>query len=571
MTDQPGDAADRLDALATAYWEETLEASPVFATSLGDHRYDDRLPDLSPEALAARRRRLRDQLDAVEALAPDGLAPAARVTRAALRETVIGDLAELVSGLLAWTVDPLEGVPVGLLTIPDLQPVETPDDGRRMVARWRAMGAFVDTHIAGLRASLADGRVAAAAPLARVRAQLERQLATPTEDWPLVRPAAGAGPERWSATERERFRDALTDAVERDVRPAFARLLAALTDGIAPAARGDDAAGLASVPGGEAAYAGLVRRHTSLDAPARTFHDTGLREIARIDEELRDLAGRVLGTRTLADAIAHLRTDPALAFTTRDEVEATAVACLRRAEAALPAQFGHLPVAPCVVVRMGSFEEADSTIAYYRQPAADGSRPGQYYINTSEPATRPRYEAEALAFHEAVPGHHTQLAIAQELHHLPAFRRHLGSTAYVEGWGLYAERLADEMGLYTSDLDRIGVLSYDAWRASRLVVDTGLHALGWSRERAIAFMTEHTALAPNNIANEVDRYIVWPGQSLAYKTGQLELLRLRAEARERQADRFDSRVFHDTVLGEGALPLGALRALVEERLPGPTG
>jgi uncharacterized protein (DUF885 family) len=215
---------------------------------------------------------------------------------------------------------------------------------------------------------------------------------------------------------------------------------------------------------------------------------------------------------------------------------------------------------------MAAHEEEHSTIAYYRDPAADGSRPGRYYVNRSHPETRPRYEAEALAYHEAVPGHHLQVALAQELAGLPAFRRHAVTTAYVEGWGLYAERLADEMGLYSGGLDRIGIASFDAWRASRLVVDTGMHAFGWSRSRAIAFMTQHTALGTNNIANEVDRYIVWPGQALAYKIGQLEILRLRDEARARQGDRFDIRRFHDAVLEPGALPLDVLRRVVERRL-----
>jgi uncharacterized protein (DUF885 family) len=212
---------------------------------------------------------------------------------------------------------------------------------------------------------------------------------------------------------------------------------------------------------------------------------------------------------------------------------------------------------------MPPHEQEHSTIAYYRQPAMDGSRPGQYYVNTSAPTTRPRYEAAVLAYHESVPGHHLQIAIGQELEDLPAFRRNLGTTAFFEGWGLYTERVSDEMGLYAGDLDRIGVLSFDAWRASRLVVDTGMHALGWTRDQAVEFMLTHTALAPNNIGNEVDRYIAWPGQALAYKLGQLEILRLRDEARAALGDRFDIRAFHDTVLGNGALALPTLRSVVE--------
>jgi uncharacterized protein (DUF885 family) len=214
---------------------------------------------------------------------------------------------------------------------------------------------------------------------------------------------------------------------------------------------------------------------------------------------------------------------------------------------------------------MGEHEEKHSTIAYYRQPAADGSRPGQYFINTSAPDTRPRYEAEALAYHESIPGHHLQIAIAQELQGIPEFRRYSGVTAFIEGWGLYSERLSDEMGLYSSNLDRIGVLSYDAWRACRLVVDTGMHAMGWSRAQAIDFMVKNTALAENNIINEVDRYIVWPGQALAYKTGQLEILHLRGEAERRAGGRFDIHKFHDVVLENGALPLQALRQVVDRK------
>jgi uncharacterized protein (DUF885 family) len=220
---------------------------------------------------------------------------------------------------------------------------------------------------------------------------------------------------------------------------------------------------------------------------------------------------------------------------------------------------------------MGPHEEAHSTLAYYRQPAADGSRPGQYCLNTSLPGSRPRFEAEALAYHEAVPGHHLQIAIGQELAGLPEFRKHLGPTAFFEGWGLYAERLSDDMGLYTGDLDRIGILSFDGWRACRLVVDTGMHALGWTRQQAIDFMTAHTALSGNNIANEVDRYIAWPGQALAYKLGQLEILRLRDEARARQGGAFEIKAFHDAVLGNGALGLESLRTIVERRLPAPAG
>ncbi|MEI7745738.1 MAG: DUF885 domain-containing protein, partial [Chloroflexota bacterium] len=309
-------------------------------------------------------------------------------------------------------------------------------------------------------------------------------------------------------------------------------------------------------------YRELIRVHTSLDLTPDELHQTGLAEIDRIDAELRDLTARTIGARSLPEALVALRADPALHFSSREEVRAKAASSLTRAAEAIPAWFGRLPQAPCEVVVIGPHEEEHTTIAYYRNPAPDGSRPGQYYINTSHPETRPRYEAEALAYHESIPGHHLQIAIAQELPMTAEFRRHLGPTAFFEGWGLYTERLSDEMGLYSGDLDRIGVLSFDAWRASRLVVDTGMHALGWTRRQAIDFMLEHSVLALNNIVNEVDRYLAMPGQALAYKAGQLEILRLRRAARERLGPAFDIRGFHDAVLGSGAIPLAALGEVV---------
>jgi uncharacterized protein (DUF885 family) len=351
-------------------------------------------------------------------------------------------------------------------------------------------------------------------------------------------------------------------AVHESVRPAFERMVAFLKTEALPVARGQEKPGIGHVPGGDAAYARMIHVHTSLELPAKQLHETGLSEVAKINREMEDLGEKVLGTRDRKEILRRLRSDATLHFKTRGEVEAKAEAALDRARAAIPKWFGILPQAPCDVVPMEPHEEKNSTIAYYRQPATDGSRPGRYYINTYAPETRPRYEAEALAYHEAIPGHHLQIAIAQELEDIPEFRKHAGVTAFVEGWALYTERLSNEMGLYTTDLDRIGMLSYDSWRACRLVVDTGMHAMGWSRQQAIDYMLENTALAENNIVNEVDRYIVWPGQALAYKTGQLEIFRLRDEAKQKLGDRFDIKKFHDTVLENGAVSLPTLRERV---------
>jgi uncharacterized protein (DUF885 family) len=452
-----------------------------------------------------------------------------------------------------------------MLNIPDYQLVTTVQQGRDMVERSRRIGPWVDTLGQRQSESIRQGRAPVRLLTEHVIDEIEALLAQPDGDWPLLAPAAEARPS-WSVRDREAFAADLAAAVHDGVRPAFDRYRTFLRDQALPAGRGDDTVGLGALEGGAATYRALVRAHTTTELEPEELHAIGLAEIERIDAELIELGKRLLGADGLPDTLQRLRSDASLHFASGDEIVDVATRSLAKAQAAVPDWFGRLPTGPCEVVPMAAHEEEPSTIAYYREPAADGSRPGRYYVNRSHPETRPRYEAEALAYHEAVPGHHLQVALAQELAGLPAFRRHAVTTAYVEGWGLYAERLADEMGLYSGGLDRIGIASFDAWRASRLVVDTGMHAFGWSRSRAIAFMTEHTALGTNNIANEVDRYIVWPGQALAYKIGQLEILRLRDEARARQGDRFDIRRFHDAVLEPGALPLDVLRRVVERRL-----
>jgi uncharacterized protein (DUF885 family) len=545
------DRGTELDTLAAEFWEAWLRRHPVYATAIGDRRFDDQLTDESPAGRAA----WRSALDGFEQRLR-GTARADPVTHAALAETLAMDRAFLDADLIAFNVDPMDGPQVDLLNIPSLQPLRDAREAEALLARWRAMPASLDEASENLRRGGADGRLAVSMLCTKVVEQLDELLARPDAEWPLLEPAA----------EVPEIRDELLRVVGDEIRPAFERYRACIVDEIAPRARPDDRPGLVHVPGGAETYAQLVRAHTSVDTPPEELHRIGLEEIARIDSEFAQLGSSLLGTGGREGTLEALRKDPALHFTTREEIATVAEASLARANAAIGDWFGRLPKAPCEVVVMPAHEEKHSTIAYYREPAADGSRPGQYYVNTYAPETRPRYEAETLAFHESVPGHHLQLAIMQEVSGLPDFRRFYGTTAYVEGWGLYTERLSEEMGLLSGELDRFGVLSFDAWRASRLVVDTGMHALGWTRQQAIDFMTVHTALGANNIANEVDRYIAYAGQALAYKVGQLELLRLRAEARERQGSRFDIRRFHDVVLGEGALPLPVLRQVVEREL-----
>ena len=554
-----------LDQLAADYWDAFLERNPVQGTALGDHRYDDRLADITPAGKAAAERRLEELWGRVADLDTSGLTDEEALSVSALRHLIGAEQTFLEADPLAYTVDHMNGPQVAFLNVPSLQPLRDAGDGDAMLARWRAMGPWTDDLVANLRRGLADGHSPVAIHVERVISELDDLLGRPVQEWPLLDPVRTQDPPleptTWAA-----LAAGLEEAVREGLRPAFVRYRSFLAEEALPRSRDEAHAGLGNLLGGLERYAALAHAHTTSGLEPGDLHGIGLEEIARIDAEIAELGRRVLGTESLAATLASLRNDRKVYFSTREEVQAVAERSLRAAEATIPDWFGRLPATPCEVVVMLPHEEAHSTIAYYREPAADGGRPGRYYINTSEPQTRTRYEAEALAFHEAVPGHHLQVAIGQELTSLPTFRRHADVTAFVEGWGLYAERLANEMGLYSGDLDRLGMLSYDAWRASRLVVDTGMHALGWSRSQAIQFMTEHSALAVNNITNEVDRYLVWPGQALAYKVGQLEIRRLRTDAEARLGGRFDIRTFHDAVLGHGPLPLGTLREAVSRDL-----
>ena len=559
--DAAGDIADaRLAALASDLWEEMLRANPVFASNHGDERYLGQLEDVTPAGVADRRARLAALQQRAAGIDASQLSAADKVSLGLLGDEVQRALILAGSGMETWLVDPRAAPHVGFFNLVIDQPSATPAQRDAMEQRWAAMAGVVDATCFQLETGLRQGHLGTHAAIAETVAQLDRILAQPVEQWPLGSPTLDAS---LDAAERDALLARLRATLETGLRPALQRYRALLAERLLPVARSDDRPGLVSLPGARDLYDQLIWVHTGLPLQAEAVHEIGLQEVASIRKQIAELGGRVFGTKDVAEIQRRLREDPALHFTTRDEVEAAAADALARARAAIPRWFGRLPVADCVVTRIGAHEEQETTIAYYNEPAADGSHPGRYFINTWAPETRPRYEAQVLAFHESIPGHHLQIAIAQELTGLPRFRREGGTTAYVEGWALYTERLCDEMGLYSGDVDRLGMLSFDAWRACRLVVDTGLHAQGWSRQQAIDYLLANTLLAPNNVENEVDRYITTPGQALAYKIGQREIAALRAQAQQALGARFDIRAFHDVVLDEGAVTLPVLRANVE--------
>jgi len=553
-----------LRAILADHWEFMMRWQPTYATTLGDHRYDDRLARRNAEAIAAYTAE-RDRLIA-DLVALDGkpLDDTDRVTYQLLRGVLEANRGTDVIRSHEWTVDAYTSSPLAELSyLVEAHQVKTPQDAENLLARLGQGAQLVDDVIDNLRAGLARGLVASAEQIRRSLAQLDGELAKPVGELSLVAPAwATADPEPWPAGMRAGLVARLHEVVTTQVIPALTRLRDLYRDELLPRGRGE-IEGLAGLPDGDACYRAAIVAHVGLALDPAELHALGRREISRTDRELAELGARVLGTPDLAATIARLRTDRALYFSTGAEILAAAQAQLDRAKAAIPAYFSVLPKSDCIMRETPAYEAPFSTVAYYRQPHYDGSKPGEYFVNTYKPETRARFEMEALTWHESIPGHHLQIAIAQELGALPAFRKLDGSTSFVEGWALYTERLADEMGLYSSDLDRLGKLSFDAWRGSRLVVDTGIHALGWTRAQAEQFMREHTALTEINISNEVDRYIGWPGQALAYKVGQLEILRLRALAEEELGARFDLKGFHAVVLGAGAVTLPVLADRVQ--------
>jgi uncharacterized protein (DUF885 family) len=607
-----------LAALCADLWDAELRHDPFQATYLGDPRWNGKIPDTSLEGRISWRDRLQSYQERLRRVDRARLSKEDRLTAALMTTELENGITRVDLGFDEWTVDPLEGPHVKILNLAAIQPHRTERERKQLVERWESLASYVRQAGRNLERGKSAGHVSSRTAVEKVIHQLDLVLAQPVHLSPLVAPAVGSGqwvelpaggnlasvahehlgdareqgvllqlnrhllePERIAQgthlllptagdelTLEERG-DLLYDvllAVEQDVYPALAGYREVLEKKILPAARDDDHPGLKWLDDGVVGYRKLVHEQTSLPVEKcdpKAIHEYGLAEVARIRKEIALLGGKLFGTSEVALVQDRLRNDPALFFASREEVQQKASESLTRARSRLRGFFGLVPSTPCEVLPIPAHEEADSTIAYYREPAADGSRPGRYYVNTSLPETRPRYEAEVLAFHEAIPGHHLQIAIAQEREELPRFRRHFGSTAFVEGWALYTERLCDEMGLYTGDLDRLGMLSFDAWRASRLVVDTGIHFFGWGREEAIEYLFENTLLARNNVETEVDRYIAWPAQALAYKLGQREILALRDEARSALGASFRYPEFHDRVLENGAVTLPVLRSSIE--------
>jgi uncharacterized protein (DUF885 family) len=564
-------AAAQLTRLGEEYFEVVHTADPFSATQLGVRGFDALVPDPSRAGAA----RTAEQIARIEAslsgIDASLLDPAGRTNHAVLTHLAWAARSDLEHGL--WEANASAGayvspqamvfqsVPAALLSDTDAV------DG--YLRRLRGLSGYFDAVTSRYREALGDGRFPTGVGVRQAADQLEGHLGKDiTADTLVSVPLPGQADEA-------RVRGEAARIVQDEIRPAMRRLLACLQQEMQPAARPDDQVGIRFVPGGAEGYRAAVRCHTTTGLSPEEIHQIGLETLAALQEEWAELGGRVLSTPDLPSILHRLREDRTLRFTDSAQIVRTVTNALRRAEEARDDWFPPFDIPDCIIEEIDPVEAGNAPLAYYRPPAGGGQRPGAHCVLTDAPQQRFAYEYEALAFHESTPGHHLQIASAQTLPGLPDYRRFLDAEVcgYVEGWGLYCERLADEMGLYTSDLQRLGMLSFDALRAGRLVVDTGMHYYGWSRSQAAEFLWDHTATTRANVANEIDRYIAWPGQALAYMIGRREIRRLRGLAERRLGPRFDIRAFHGTVLGHGAVPLGVLGQLVtdwaEQSPPGP--
>lgn len=548
------EAAERADregaalGLADRFWEDLLILEPLLGTETGDDRYDDRLPDPSEKGLAHREEVHRRALEELASIDRTSLGVDLRTTLdilEAIARRELDDLAHRIDRFRAVTH--LFGPGSLLAVLASLQRADTPERIDKYAARLTAVPAYLEEIGNVAREGARVGQTQPALVVDRAIAQVERLIELSPETSPGMEPVKEA-----SQADREKVGAVLRESVW----PAYARYLETLRECRRQAR---DSIGLLELADGEAMYASLIKAYTTLPLDPRDVHRTGLEQLEQIQEERRAIAER-LGYPDAAAAIAERTASGQNTAKSRDQLIQIVEEQVERSWEVAPAYFGRLPRANCVVKQVEEFREKDEAMAFYYPASGDGSRPGIYFINTGDLPARPLHLLAGVTYHEANPGHHFQISIDMEFSDRPRLRRFGGigaGSAFAEGWGLYSERLADEMGLYQNEYERLGMLDAQGWRANRLIVDTGIHALGWDRERAVNQMIQ---AGPPRAASEieVDRYISWPGQALAYKIGQLEIERWRAEAAHRAGSAFSLKDFHDRLLALGSLPLPSL-------------
>ena len=551
----------QLTRLFADHWQAWMQYDPLFASMCGDHRYDDRLPSVSETGIAAWRSQLQAFRQHQDAIPRSALSPADQLNYDIFARLLDVDIDELGHGYYRIPISRTAGFHLSLPDLSMLMSFKNLPDYENYLSRLQAIQTFFAGNIELMRSGLRTGYLPPLVTLEGIEEGLQPHILddptgsvfyAPFKDFPAV----------IGTNDRERLARAAQDAIRTSVIPAYRSLLKFIQDEYRPAARPGIAA--SELPRGREFYQSRIRYFTSLELTPAQVHATGQSEVARIRAEMQSVIHKTGFQGEFKDFIEFLRTDPRFYATTPDELLCVTALVLKRIDGELPRLFKTLPRLPYGIRPIPDFSAPGNTTAYYMPGAGDGTRAGYYYVNTYDLKSRPFYEIEALSLHEAVPGHHLQIALQQELTDLPDFRRFSGFTSFVEGWALYSERLGLEMGFYQDPYSDFGRLSYEMWRACRLVVDTGMHALGWTRRQAIDFMLANTSSTELNIINEVDRYISWPGQALAYKIGELKIRELRAFVEKQLGERFNVREFHDVVLLAGAVPLDVLEKRLKE-------
>jgi uncharacterized protein (DUF885 family) len=545
----------QLGQLYDDYWEFILKEYPLTATYLGDHRYDGLLEDASEDAFHRRVAQCKKYLDELRSIGKPSSKP--DLLNYELFERELED--NLESAKFRPYLMPMtqqSGLQIDIPELATYHPFGSLSDFENFSKRLRAFPRLVEQVIQSMRAGIRARIVLAIVTAEKIIPQLEANIVEDPKKLDLYKSVENIPP-KIASKDARRIKHNIEDAIRQSVVPAFEKLLAFFKEEYLPACRSD--VGFWSLPDGNERYAYMVRHYTTTNLSPNEIHDLGLKELSRIHSEMRAIVDRIGFKGSLQDFISSLRKDRSLYNTSAAELLEGFKKILEQMDEKLPLLFGRLPKAKYGFREIEAFRAEAAPDAYYYRPPEDGSRPAYFYVNTFRPEQRPKYTMEVLAYHEAVPGHHLQLAIQQELTDLPKFRRHGGYTAFIEGWGLYSEELPKLVGFYKDALSDFGRLSFGAWRAARLVVDTGIHHMRWTREHAIQFFLENTALSELNIVSEVDRYIAWPGQALAYKIGQLKISELRATAEKTLGPRFDIRRFHDELLDDGALALDVLK------------
>ena len=539
-------------------WQRSIDENPLYASYMGDKSSNQDWPDLSEQSLRIRQKKTRDVLEKIKNIDTEKLSEENKLNHRLFlynyERSVRGQ--QFDSHLLVF--GQRGGIQLEHETAESLGFMSR-QDYLDWIARLEKLPNYIEQHITLAKLGIERNVTAPKILMERVARQIELQLVDEPTDSPFFNvfetiPA--------NIEDRSEIREKAIQVISEDVIPAYYKFRDFFIDEYLPASR--TTIGVSDLPNGKAWYENLARYHTSTELMPDEIHQIGLSEVKRIRTEMNKIIERVGWEGTFDEFLNFLRTDPQFYFETGEELLQAYLATSKKLDPKIVPLFKVLPRMPYGIKPIPIESAPDTTTAYYMRPSADGSRAGYYYVNLYKPEVRPKYEIEVLSVHEAVPGHHLQIALAMEIENIPNFRKYSGYTAYVEGWGLYSESLGYDMGLYQDPYSEFGALTYDMWRAVRLVVDTGMHYKGWSREQAIEFFKENAAKTEQDIINEVDRYLIMPGQALAYKIGQLKIMELKKKSKESLGEKYDIKEFHHVILGEGALPLDILEEKVDQ-------